>query len=118
MNDKQRRDLAKFVEAGDKATENTWHLGHAGTLDDVECNIVCLVPKQTDRDFVRLAANARDAVKAMIAENARLRDALPDAEKLDLLARFMDKIEWTDNPEVQGELRMWAANIRKAQENK
>ena len=49
---------------------------------------------------------------------ARLEDALPDPDKLEILARWFDMMYPSDtNPEVQTDLREWAKKIRNALEH-
>ena len=50
---------------------------------------------------------------------ARLEEALPDQNKLELLAIWIDlNFEDDPNPEVQNDLREWARKIRRALEEK
>ena len=52
-------------------------------------------------------------IVALQAQLAAFRDALPDPDKLDLLAKMFDVALPNDpNPEIQTTLRTWAAKIR------
>ena len=63
-----------------------------------------------------LLETERDALRARVAE---LEKALPDPDKLEILARWFDmKYPSDDNPEVQTDLREWAKKIRRALEEK
>ena len=53
------------------------------------------------------------------ARVARLEEALPDPDKLEILAKWFDMKYPSDaNPEVQTDLREWAKKIRRALEEK
>lgn len=57
-----------------------------------------------------------DALRARVA---RLEEALPDPDKLEILAKWFDMQYPSDtNPEVQTDLREWAKKIRNALEEK
>lgn len=56
---------------------------------------------------------------ALRARVVRLEEALPDPDKLEILARWFDMKYPSDaNPEVQTDLREWAKKIRRALEEK
>lgn len=57
--------------------------------------------------------------KSLRASVARMEEALPDPDKLEILARWFDMKYPSDaNPEVQTDLREWAKKIRRALEEK
>ena len=60
---------------------------------------------------------AKETIEELRARVAWLEDALPDPDKLEILARWFDMKYPSDaNPEVQTDLREWAKKIRRAWE--
>lgn len=54
------------------------------------------------------------ALRALLSERERLRKAMPNPSKLELLATWFDECHDSPNTEVQDDLRQWAASIRAA----
>lgn len=74
-------------------------------LNEQECD---------DGDYVLYSDYA-----ALLACHNALVEALPDPDKLEILARWFDMKYPSDaNPEVQTDLREWAKKIRRALEEK
>ena len=70
-----------------------------------------------DKDTYNGLLDTAGEVDALRAKVARYEEALPDPEKLDMLAEWFDARYPNDPyPEVQIDLRMWAKNARKALE--
>ena len=74
-------------------------------------------------DILRAIAEEEREREAVLfglhARVARLEEALPDPDKLEILARWFDwNFEDDQNPEVQDDLRKWAKKIRRALEEK
>lgn len=71
------------------------------------------------QDALRLLDRLEERVRAMEAENARLREALPDPDKLEIIAQWFDRVDAAfveygipTAPEIQTDVRAWAAKIR------
>jgi hypothetical protein len=74
-----------------------------------------VVPKSVPQPVFTLTVK----INELLAENRRLRQALPDPEKLELLAVWVDAIDRdrgipVHHDEVQRDLRRWAQAAREA----
>jgi len=69
--------------------------------------------------FKSILKQEPDEVELLRARVERLEEALPDPDKLEILARWFDMQYPADtNPEVQTDLREWAKKIRNVLEEK
>ena len=82
--------------------------GYKLAIEDMKLDKKPQIMKKYEGDYATLLARV-----------ARLEEALPDPDKLEILARWFDMKYPSDaNPEVQTDLREWAKKIRRALEEK
>ena len=91
-------------------------VGEVVALDDANRTQRRIAQLERERDEARIEANAKYLTRRLEEQEKQLaafRDALPDPDKLDLLAKMFDVALPNDpNPEIQNALRAWAAKIR------
>ena len=81
--------------------------------------IYCEAPKAVADDISYMLRTGAEEIETLRSRVARLEEALPDPDKLEMLARWFDIRHPADaSPEVQIDLRKWAKKIRCALEEK